>query len=119
MYCFQNTLIRYRASKCALPAYCRSVFKWWLDTGAFQEVSRQTTSVAHLGADRFSKMLLPLPSIDEQKRIRDVIRAHDSNLKNHMDIFRKFRAMKTALMQDLLTGERRVTPLLEKSEKNT
>src|SRR5436305_542702 len=42
VYCFQNSLIRLRCNESVLPAYCRAVFKFWLDTGRFAQVGRQT-----------------------------------------------------------------------------
>jgi type I restriction enzyme S subunit len=37
--------------------------------GRFQEVAKQTTNIAHLGAGRFAALEFPLPPIDEQLRI--------------------------------------------------
>ena len=49
-YCFQNTLVRFRCNETTIPAYCQAVFKYWLDTGRFTKVARQTTLIAHLVA---------------------------------------------------------------------
>jgi type I restriction enzyme, S subunit len=119
VFCFQNTLIRYRAFEGTLPAYARVVFKWWLDTGIFQEVSRQTTSVAHLGADRFAQMHFPRPCLPEQERIMESMLAHDSQVNGQQQLHAKYCALKTALMQDLLTGKKRVTELLEPHQPST
>ncbi len=111
-FCFQNTLIRFRVFEDVLPTYARIVFKWWLDTGAFRDVSRQTTSVAHLGADRFSQMLFALPCLSEQERIMETMLAHELQLNEQEGLSAKLHSLKTALMQDLLTGKKRVTALL-------
>ncbi len=110
-FCFQNTLLRFRAFEDALPTYARIVFKQWLDTGAFRDVSRQTTSVAHLGADRFSQMFFPLPCMPEQERIMETMLAHERQLDKQESFHAKLHSLKTALMQDLLTGKKRVTAL--------
>ena len=45
------------------------VFRAYMHTGRFADVARQTTSVAHLGSTRFSKMPFPLPPLEEQQQI--------------------------------------------------
>ncbi len=113
-YCFQNTLIRFRCRLGNNPVFAQSVFKRWLDTGAFQLVAKQTTSVAHLGATRFAKMPFPLPPPDEQNRIAVVFEHEISRTLQSSHLLTKLRRLKTGLMHDLLTGERSVTPLLAK-----
>ena len=56
---------------------------------------------------------LVIPPVDEQRHIGKLIRATDTRIETMKDALSKSRALKTALMQDLLTGEKRVTPLLE------
>jgi len=61
-------------------------------------------------------LLIATPAPDEQKKIADVYERAEFEqlqLENSRD---KLRSLKTALMQDLLTGRVRVTPLLEKTE---
>lgn len=113
-YCFQNTLIRFRADKGrCFPEYARALFKFWLDQGRFMMVARQTTSVAHLGADRFAGMLLALPPLDEQARITALLKALQGRLREESTGIAKLRLLKAGLMDDLLTGRVRVTPLLD------
>ena len=68
-FCFQNTLIRFRAYPPNDPRFCRGIFKYYIDIGRFMTIARQTTSVAHLGADRLAKLAFPRPHPDEQLRI--------------------------------------------------
>jgi type I restriction enzyme S subunit len=112
-YCFQNTLVRYRPHADMRPEFAHAIFKRWLDTGIFADVARQTTSVAHLGADRFAKMLMPAPEEQEQDRIISVLAPADHTIARYEESSRKLRLIKTGLMQDLLTGDRRVTALME------
>ena len=111
-FCFQNTLVRFRCFLENDPEYCRMVFKHWLDTSRFIDVARQTTSVAHLGADRFAKMDFARPDTDEQKRITAYIHSVDQTLKRERDHADKLLRMKTGLMQNLLLGEISVESLL-------
>jgi type I restriction enzyme S subunit len=52
------------------------------------------------------------PPVDEQGRILSVLKAQDSYLDDHIRSLGKLRSLKTGLMQDLLNGNKRVTPLL-------
>ncbi|MFI9241955.1 restriction endonuclease subunit S [Streptomyces sp. NPDC053086] len=71
-FCFQNTLIRFRPSADVIPAYAQVVFERWLATGVFAAIAKQTTSIAHLGGDRFGALPFPLIPVAAQKRIVDV-----------------------------------------------
>lgn len=102
--CFQNTLVRFRASEDILPKYARGVFKYWLDTGRFMQIAKQTTSVAHLGADRFAKLSFPRPSVDEQRRIVTALDAIEDSVSAEQSNWAKLKLQKTGLMHDLLTG---------------
>lgn len=67
--CFQNTLIRFRRRDCVIPEYALVVFRAYMHNGRFQEVSKQTTNIAHLSAGRFAALAFPLPPLSEQRRI--------------------------------------------------
>lgn len=69
--CFQNTLVRFRAGEAVVPAYALAVFRWFFRIGAFQRISKWSTNIAHLGAERFAALEFPLPPLAEQKRIAD------------------------------------------------
>ena len=111
-YCFQNTLVRFRCYERNEPAFCQAVFKYWLDTSRFQLAAKQTTSIAHLGADRFAKMPFARPKQDEQKRIAVVLEAQERSLSLQSSQLANLKRLKTGLMQDLLTGKVSVEPLL-------
>lgn len=107
-FCFQNTLIRFRAYPPNDPAFYRGIFKYCLDTGRFMAIARQTTSVAHLGADRLAKLIVPRPSPDEQVRIAAKLAQHEATCEQHNSHLAKLLLLKSGLMQDLLTGRVRV-----------
>lgn len=71
--CFQNTLIRFRPIKSVLPEYAHSYFQYCQYTGKFARISKQTTSVAHLGVQRFAEMKFPMLEVQAQKKIVDLI----------------------------------------------
>ena len=57
-----------------------------------------------------------MPSLPEQSRLDNVVNGLDDDLRNLANQLYKLTSLKTALMQDLLTGKVRVTPLLDKME---
>ena len=52
--CFQNTLVRFRASSVVDPAYALIVFRAYLHSGRFQRIARWTVNITHLGGGRFA-----------------------------------------------------------------
>ena len=64
-------------------------------------------------------LLVKVPMPDEQERIERLLLAHAETTKETTQDLAKLRRLKTALMQDLLTGQVSVTPLLTEEERNT
>ena len=64
--CFQNTLIRFRAGKYIHPRFAFWVFRYYFYSGVFSGIARQTTSVAHLGVQRFANLKIALPSLADK-----------------------------------------------------
>jgi len=71
--CFQNTLIRFRCGNELIPEFAFSYFQYLFYRQTFAAVARQTTSIAHLGADTFEKLFMPIPPVDEQRIIACVM----------------------------------------------
>lgn len=70
------------------------------------------TGLAHIHLEHFREFLLRVPSIDEQGRIFSVIAKHYTEMRTISVGLAKLRAIKKGVISDLLSGERRVTPLL-------
>ncbi|HET9049622.1 MAG TPA: restriction endonuclease subunit S [Chiayiivirga sp.] len=68
---------------------------------------------AGLNLPTVRSLLFPSPELAEQAQIAAMLDSSTEALTRRMDTLRKLRHLKTALMQDLLTGKVRVTPLLE------
>ncbi len=62
------------------------------------------------------QMQLPIPEATEQKRIGHLFTKLKEDHEGRTSGLMKLRSLKTALMQDLLTGKKRVTSLLEQKE---
>ncbi|MFF2661490.1 restriction endonuclease subunit S [Kitasatospora sp. NPDC058032] len=74
-FCFQNTLIRFRPGDLVLSAYAQVIFERWLANGVFAAIAKQTTSIAHLGGERFASLSFPLLPLPKQRRIIEMVRA--------------------------------------------
>ncbi|WP_287086837.1 restriction endonuclease subunit S [Mesorhizobium sp.] len=68
-FCFQNTLLRFRAIEPLEPEFCLLVFRHYLHAKRFKRESQITTNIAHLSSGRFSTIEFPVPPIEEQKEI--------------------------------------------------
>jgi type I restriction enzyme S subunit len=77
-----------------------------------QGVTRDRVNLTNL-----IRLQLPMPLVEEQKTIDTMIEAANSALRSLNTQLTKITALKTALMQDLLSGEKRVTTLLELKPK--
>jgi type I restriction enzyme S subunit len=79
----------------------------------FMMASKQSTNLASINSTQLKAFPLPLPSHDEQIRIQNHFKRLDGALQGSQAELKKQKSLKTALMQDLLTGRKRVTDLLE------
>ena len=71
--CFQNTLVRQRVFDGVLKDYALIVCLAQYRAGRFRKIASITTSIAHLGAQRFAALEFPLPPIDEQAAIIEAV----------------------------------------------
>lgn len=106
-YCFQNTLVRFRPGDSVDVTYAQLVFQSFLMDGIFAAIATRTTSIAHLGVERFASLKLPLPPLPEQRAIAAVLSAWDRAIRQTTDLIAAKRRIKQGLMQQLLTGKRR------------
>ena len=60
---------------------------------------------------------IALPSEPEQQKIAEILRNSILQAESNVTCLAKLLSLKTALMQDLLTGKVRVTPLLKESQE--
>jgi len=61
----------------------------------------------------YSKLLIPLPPLSEQKRIAEILSQIDQAIEKEEKYKEKLERLKKGLMEDLLTGKVRVNKLLE------
>ena len=89
--CFQNTVIRVKPVVVQAD-FLLMIFHYFYTSGAFARVATGV-GINHLGADRFSRMVIPLPPFSEQERIV-------AEVKRRLSAFTRIREqVKEALTQ--------------------
>jgi type I restriction enzyme S subunit len=91
---------------------------WFLGSRMGQtqfEKLNESGAKAGLNLSAVKNLLIPEIEIKEQIRISTILDASTEELKQFQQRSTKLRALKAALMQDLLTGRKRVTNLLASS----
>lgn len=104
-FCFQNTLVRFRPGESLLPEYAQAVFRWWLGAGVFASIAKKTTSIAHLGGERFAQLSFPFRPVAEQRRIVDVLAALAEEEQAVEVLIRKSRLVRGEIVRAALFGQ--------------
>lgn len=102
--CFQNTLVRFRCGNDLVPKFAFAYFQFLFYRQSFAAVARQTTSIAHLGADTFQKLLMPVPSVDEQRQIADVMDRFNASKRDLVKQRENAQRAKQSLINHLTGG---------------
>lgn len=92
--CFQNTLVRFRPGRGLMGEFAYLYFKYAYFKGIFASIASQTTSVAHLGADRFANLYMPIPPLSTQKQIVArvaAIRIRKEEIKEYIESLKQVR----------------------------
>jgi type I restriction enzyme S subunit len=105
--CFQNTLVRLRANQHDAH-YLFYVCQYLYVLGKFQKIAKKTTSIAHLGVSRFADLKTPIAPLPEQRKIAEILSTWDEALEKLDALIEAKESSKKALMQQLLTGRRRL-----------
>jgi len=116
--CFQNTVIRFRA-EAMNPRYALHLFSHFALSRVFVQASRGI-GIHHLGAQRFSALIAPLPPISEQVRIADRLDELFTDLWAGVAtlerVRRKLRRYRSAVLHAAVTG--RLTAKWRQERKN-
>ena len=115
---YQKAIHRLRPKRNYFPSLFPTYMRWAVRNGLLLDFTSQS-SIAHLTKEKLAGVPMCVPSESEQMRISGAIEAIDLGLAIHRQQLAKLRALKQGLMQDLLTGKRRVTPLFEQGEGAT
>ncbi|MFB7834781.1 restriction endonuclease subunit S [Streptomyces sp. NPDC056056] len=103
VYCFQNTLIRFRPGSNVVPEYAQAVFVRWRARGVFAGIAEKT-SISHLGGNRFGSLLFPLRPLREQQRIVDIIGAVSAQERAIGTSIAKLKSVMEGALSAILDG---------------
>lgn len=81
-----------------------------------KDIVGATTSVAAIYWKSLKKLKIVCPPLPEQHRIAEILAAADDRIEKEEAYKSELQRTKTALMQDLFTGRKRVTALLNDTE---
>lgn len=105
---FTNTLIRFRPGPDITSEWALLVFRHYMHSGRFARESRITTNIAHLSMRRFKTVEFPVPCLQEQRRIVDLLEEHLSNLDAAGDYLTaatlRLRGLRDVTVRRALTG---------------
>jgi len=106
-YAFQNTLVRFRAGPNCDPRYAQLLFQELRRRRRFQAIATKTTSIAHLGVNRFADLVVAQPPLAHQIAVANLGGSFDTTIQTTEALLAAKREQKRGLMQELLTGRRR------------
>jgi type I restriction enzyme S subunit len=105
----KNIRVRFNRSK-IIPEYMGIYVQMKSYLNQVNKYVKSAISQATINQDDIDDILVPLPSVDEQKEIVTIISGLDDKINNEMRCLEHLLSIKKALMQDLLTGRVRVKP---------
>ena len=73
------------------------------------------TGLRHIHLEHFRDFEVRTPPLDEQKQLFAILQVQRARIDEHVKGLKKLQGIRAGLMQDLLTGDVRVTGLLQKN----
>lgn len=108
--CMNTSTMRFKVK--SETRACLTFMRYFMMSDLFKnQIRRQITGSAQLnfGPSHIAKCFVPLPSLDEQKKIASVLSCVDKEVDILEAKLSHIKQEKKALMQQLLTGKRRVS----------
>ncbi|MEZ4330896.1 MAG: restriction endonuclease subunit S [Myxococcota bacterium] len=99
----QNALVRFRAGAGSDPSFFEQLFRWCQGSGVFARIATKTTSIAHLGVNRFADLKVLCPPLPEQRKIAAILSSVDEVIEKTEAVIEHLQVVKMAMMQELLT----------------
>ncbi|MBT0008672.1 restriction endonuclease subunit S [Vibrio alginolyticus] len=107
--CMNTSTMRFKVK--SETTACLTYMRYFMMSDLFKnQIRRQITGSAQLnfGPSHMAKCFIPLPPLEEQKKISSVLSCADKEVDILEAKLSHFKQEKKALMQQLLTGKRRV-----------
>ena len=99
-----------------LPDFALLILTSPLALGHFLRNAKLAVAQASINQQDVNSLRIQRPPLEEQRAICERIASIDGSIRNTLSGLEKLHRVKTALMQDLLTGKVSVTPLLTEAE---
>jgi len=113
---YQKALHRLRPINTFRPELMLQLLRFWSQRDVISNYTSQT-SIAHLTKEKLAQVPLPVPPVTEQETIINVLNSHRHRIESEQKNLSALLSLKIGLMDDLLTGRVRVTPLLEEAQQ--
>lgn len=107
---FSNHFIRIRLNEDMADS--RLVSRWLTDQwrrGKFKSMCRQWVNQASLNKEQLLSLPIPLPPIDEQRRIAAILDEADDLRRKRQRVLERLKRLPLAVMEELLNGENTAT----------
>ena len=113
---YESNMLRLRVdTNQILPKY---TFYWLMSAPirTFIVASVNASNQTSINQQVMNSIPITFPKKTEQETIVDILAKSEKSIEDSTSSFRKLQSLKTALMQDLLTGKKRVTAVLNDTE---
>ena len=97
---FQNAIHRLRATSPIIPLFMRHYFEFAATAGSFRALTGQT-SIGHLPRSHLVRWLVPVPPVEEQRRIAEILDTVDKSIKDTERVIAKRRTILAGLQTSL------------------
>lgn len=104
---YQKALHRVRSLHGNLTKYLGYILEYFSFIGKFKDIATRT-SIAHLTKEKLENTSILLPPLPEQEKIAAILSTWDKAISTTDALLANSRQQKKALMQQLLTGKRRL-----------
>jgi type I restriction enzyme S subunit len=111
IFLFSNFLHRLRAN----DEICNSIFLYYvlispIAKQTLKQIQETTSGLRNLPMDEYLQMPIPLPPLEEQKQIAEMLGTIDAAIENERRYLGVLEKCKRWLMDNLLTGKIRLSP---------
>ena len=106
---FQNAIHRLRATGIVDPRFMRHYFEFAAVAGSLRAMTGKT-SIGHLPRSKLVRWRVPVPQLEEQRRIAEILDTIEETIQATERVIAKQRALQAGLAADLLKAPSATSP---------